>query len=99
MFFFLFFGHGVLSIMCEYVLVADSQAAEEQVSRLCLEAQESMVRGRWLDLASLMLTSADLMFTKVSDKGKEFFCMCILNVLHTKLTDNLSYGPCFYSFC
>ena len=34
-----------------------------------MEAQESMVMGRWLDLASLMLTSADLVFSKVSDKG------------------------------
>ena len=29
-----------------------------------------MVMGRWLDLASLMLTSADLIFSKVSEKGK-----------------------------
>lgn len=36
---------------------------------LCMEAQEYMVMGRWLDLASLMLTSAELVFPKVSDKG------------------------------
>lgn len=57
-----------------------SQAAEEQVNRLCLEAQESMVMGRWMDLASLMLTSADLMFSKVSDKGTVLF-----SVLNTSL--------------
>lgn len=34
-----------------------------------MEAQECMVMGRWLDLASLMLTSADLVFSKVSEKG------------------------------
>ncbi|PPD88366.1 hypothetical protein GOBAR_DD14693 [Gossypium barbadense] len=39
-----------------------------QVMRLCMEAQECMVMGRWLDLASLMLTSAELVFPKVSDK-------------------------------
>ncbi|KAJ0435899.1 hypothetical protein HanIR_Chr17g0898481 [Helianthus annuus] len=34
-----------------------------------LEAQEFMIAGRWLDLASLMITSADLVFSKASDKG------------------------------
>lgn len=58
-----------------------SQAAEEQVNRLFLEAQESMVMGRWLDLASLMLTSADLMFSKVSDKGTTFFYTCQVHLL------------------
>ncbi|KAF5785920.1 hypothetical protein HanRHA438_Chr10g0446721 [Helianthus annuus] len=41
----------------------------EQVSSLYLEAREFMIAGRWLDLASLMITSADLVFSKVSDKG------------------------------
>lgn len=35
-----------------------------------MEAQECMVQNRWLDLASLMLTSADLIFSKASEKGK-----------------------------
>lgn len=39
------------------------------MSRLCLEAQQCMIAARWLDLASLMLTSADLIFSKASDKG------------------------------
>ncbi|MFS7941018.1 hypothetical protein Hanom_Chr05g00471251 [Helianthus anomalus] len=30
---------------------------------------EFMIAGRWLDLASLMITSADLVFSKASDKG------------------------------
>ncbi|MFS7937643.1 hypothetical protein Hanom_Chr05g00430021 [Helianthus anomalus] len=38
--------------------------AEQQVSSLCLEAQEFMIAGRWLDLASLMITSADFLFSK-----------------------------------
>ena len=52
-----------------FCVLVISQAAEEQVNRLCLEAQESMVMGRWLYLVNLMLTSADLIFSKVSDNG------------------------------
>ncbi|GMP30757.1 hypothetical protein CsSME_00005277 [Camellia sinensis var. sinensis] len=48
---------------------AGPEVVESQVKRLCIEAQECIVMGRWLDLASLMLTSADLIFSKVSDKG------------------------------
>lgn len=40
------------------------------MNRLCLEAQECLIDGRWMDLASLMLTSCDLIFSKASDKGK-----------------------------
>lgn len=60
---------------------AGPEAAEEQVNRLCLEAQESMVMGRWMDLASLMLTSADLMFSKVSDKDLECIFTVICNLV------------------
>ncbi|XP_021691583.2 uncharacterized protein LOC110672954 isoform X2 [Hevea brasiliensis] len=58
---------------------AGPEVAEQQVSRLCVEAQECMVMGRWLDLASLMLTSADLIFSnsKVSEKDLE----CIFTVI------------------
>ena len=45
------------------------QVAEAEVNNLCLEAQECIVLGRWLDLASLMLTTADLIFTKLSEPG------------------------------
>ncbi|KAF5808959.1 putative protein kinase TKL-CTR1-DRK-2 family [Helianthus annuus] len=44
--------------------------AEQQVSSLCLEAHEFMIAGRWLDLALLMITSADLVFSKASNKEK-----------------------------
>ncbi|TYG76267.1 hypothetical protein ES288_D03G101500v1 [Gossypium darwinii] len=47
---------------------------QHDVMRLCMEAQECMVMGRWLDLASLMLTSAELVFPKVSDKGYNDRC-------------------------
>ncbi|KAM0037973.1 putative protein kinase TKL-CTR1-DRK-2 family [Helianthus debilis subsp. tardiflorus] len=44
--------------------------AEQQVSSLCLEAHEFMIAGRWLDLALLTITSADLVFSKASNKEK-----------------------------
>ncbi|KAK5835047.1 hypothetical protein PVK06_010731 [Gossypium arboreum] len=56
---------------------AGPEVAEPQVTSLCMEAQECMVMGRWLDLASLMLTSAELVFPKVSDKDLE----CIFTVI------------------
>ncbi|KAB2033723.1 hypothetical protein ES319_D04G039200v1 [Gossypium barbadense] len=56
---------------------AGPEVAEPLVTRLCMEAQECMVMGRWLDLASLMLTSAELVFPKVSDKDLE----CIFTVI------------------
>lgn len=46
------------------------QVAEPQVSRLCVEAEEFIVMGKWLELASLMITSAELIFSKVSEKGR-----------------------------
>lgn len=60
--------HSVCSI-CDMILWIVPQVAEPQVSSLCKEAQECMIGGRWLDLASLMLTSADLVFPKASEKG------------------------------
>lgn len=65
---------------------AGPEVAEPQVTRLCMEAQECMVRGRWLDLASLMLTSADLMFSKASDKDLE----CIFTVICNLVTKSES---------
>ncbi|KAK9037489.1 hypothetical protein V6N11_022400 [Hibiscus sabdariffa] len=60
---------------------AGPEAAEPQVTRLCMEAQECMVRGRWLDLASLMLTSAEIVFSKVSDKDLECIFTFICNLV------------------
>ncbi|XVE83666.1 hypothetical protein DITRI_Ditri16bG0105000 [Diplodiscus trichospermus] len=60
---------------------AGPEVAEPQVTRLCMEAQESMAMGRWLDLASLMLTSADLVFSKVSDKDLECIFTVICNLV------------------
>ncbi|XP_065855150.1 uncharacterized protein [Euphorbia lathyris] len=62
---------------------AGPEFAEQQVSRLCVEASECMVRCRWLDLASLMLTSADLVFSnsKVSEKDLECIFTVICNLV------------------
>jgi len=51
---------------------AGPEVADPEVTRLCLEAQEHILAGRWLDMASLMLASADLLLTppsRVPDKG------------------------------
>jgi hypothetical protein len=49
------------------------QVAEPQVNRLCMEAEECMAMNKWVELASLMLTSADLIFSKVAEKGVNAF--------------------------
>lgn len=65
-----FFYVYVLEIWCMKLFIwVIGQVAERQVSTLCMEAQECIVMNKWLELASLMLTSADLIFSKVSDKG------------------------------
>nr|DAD35075.1 TPA_asm: hypothetical protein HUJ06_005715 [Nelumbo nucifera] len=46
-----------------------------------MEAQEFIVMGRWLDLASLMLTSADLIFSRVSEKDLECSFAIICNLV------------------
>ncbi|CAL5036123.1 unnamed protein product [Urochloa decumbens] len=59
---------------------AGPEVADPEVTRLCLEAQEHILAGRWLDMASLMLASADLLLTspsRVPDKDLE----CILSVI------------------
>ncbi|KAL2528669.1 Proteasome component (PCI) domain protein [Forsythia ovata] len=61
---------------------AGADVAEEQVSRLCVEAQECMIQNRWLDLASLMLTSADIIFSKASEKDLEFVYTVICNLVN-----------------
>ncbi|XP_060193655.1 uncharacterized protein LOC132622980 [Lycium barbarum] len=60
---------------------AGPEIAEPQVNRLCVETQECIIKGRWLDLASLMLTSADLIFSKASDKDLECIFTIICNLV------------------
>ncbi|KAE8021425.1 hypothetical protein FH972_007317 [Carpinus fangiana] len=62
---------------------AGPEVAEPQVNRLCVEAQECMVMNKWVELASLMLTSADLVFSKVAEKDLE----CIFTVICNLVTN------------
>lgn len=61
------------------------QVAEPQVNRLCIEAQELMVMNKWVELASLMLTSADLIFSKVAEKGVN----ALFSMVFMVLADNI----------
>ncbi|KAK4409819.1 Eukaryotic translation initiation factor 3 subunit M [Sesamum angolense] len=61
---------------------AGPEVAQGQVNRLCLEAQECMIQNRWLDLASLMLTSADVIFSKASEKDLECAYTVICNLVN-----------------
>ncbi|KAI9120767.1 hypothetical protein K1719_007800 [Acacia pycnantha] len=60
---------------------AGPEVAEPQVSRLCREAEEFIAMGKWLELASLMVTSAELIFSKVSDKDVESIFTIICNLV------------------
>lgn len=64
---------------------AGPEVAEPQVNRLYLEAQDCMIMERWLDLASLMLTSAELVSSQVSEKDFECIFTVICNLV-TKTT-------------
>ncbi|KAL8528484.1 hypothetical protein ACS0TY_006056 [Phlomoides rotata] len=57
------------------------EVAEEQVNSLCLQAQERIIQNRWLDLASLMLSSADIIFSKASEKDVECVYTVICNLV------------------
>ncbi|KAM0955348.1 hypothetical protein EV1_023501 [Malus domestica] len=60
---------------------AGHEVAEPQVTRLCAEAQECVVMDRWFDLVSLMLTSAEVILSKVSEKDLECIFTVICNVV------------------
>ncbi|KAE9590318.1 hypothetical protein Lalb_Chr21g0318341 [Lupinus albus] len=53
---------------------AGPDVAEAQVSRLCMEAEELIATGKWLELARLIVPSAEVIFSKVSEKGFCHFC-------------------------
>ncbi|KAF7013238.1 unnamed protein product [Triticum aestivum] len=48
-----------------------AEVADPEVARLCAEAQQHVLAGRWLDMATLMLASADLLLLapRLSDKA------------------------------
>ncbi|KAM1954343.1 hypothetical protein ACFX1T_023701 [Malus domestica] len=60
---------------------AGHEVAEPQVTRLSAEAQECVVMDRWFDLVSLMLTSAEVILSKVSEKDLECIFTVICNVV------------------
>ncbi|CAN6574621.1 unnamed protein product [Malus baccata var. baccata] len=60
---------------------AGHEVAEPQVTRLCAEAQECVVMGRWFDLVSLMLTSVEVILSRVSEKDLECIFTVICNVV------------------
>ncbi|KAL1321444.1 hypothetical protein HN51_066256 [Arachis hypogaea] len=60
---------------------AGPEVAEPQVSRLCMEAEEFIAMGKWLELASLMITSAELIFSKVTEKDVESIFTVICNLV------------------
>ncbi|XP_024642034.2 eukaryotic translation initiation factor 3 subunit M isoform X1 [Medicago truncatula] len=60
---------------------AGPEVAEPQVTRLCLEAEEFIAMGKWLELASLMITSAELIFSKVSEKDVESIFTIVCNLV------------------
>lgn len=45
-----------------------------------MEAQECIIQKRWLDLASLVLASADVIFSKASEKGIVLSCFSSHNL-------------------
>ncbi|KAJ4898606.1 Proteasome component (PCI) domain protein [Raphanus sativus] len=69
---------------------AGPEAAEPEITRLCREAEESIVAGKWLELASLMVTSAELVSSKISEKDLEctYTIICSL-VKNANSTDDV----------
>ncbi|CAL5370741.1 unnamed protein product [Camellia sinensis] len=76
---------------------AGPEVVESQVKRLCIEAQECIVMGRWLDLASLMLTSADLIFSKVSDKGEVVDFLPFDVIVKPSMVESYSHLECIFT--
>ncbi|KAJ7547824.1 hypothetical protein O6H91_08G105500 [Diphasiastrum complanatum] len=56
---------------------AGSDIAEPQVARICEEAENLFVDGRWSELVSLLLASADLVLSNSSEKDLD----CIFSVI------------------
>lgn len=62
---------------------AGPEVADPEVARLCAEAQQHVLAGRWLDMATLMLASADLLLLapRLSDKDLECTLTIICNLV------------------
>ncbi|VAH40677.1 unnamed protein product [Triticum turgidum subsp. durum] len=59
---------------------AGAEVADPEVARLCAEAQQHALAGRWLDMASLMLANADLLLLAPADLE------CVLTVICNLVT-------------
>ncbi|RZC60999.1 hypothetical protein C5167_022761 [Papaver somniferum] len=70
---------------------AGPEVLAEEVSVLCREAETCIANGQNLDLVSLMLTPADLIFPKLSEKDLEciFTVICNLVTKATSLNEEL----------
>jgi translation initiation factor 3 subunit M len=65
---------------------AGPEVAEPQVIRLFEEAEGFIATGKWLELTSLMITAAELIFSKVSEKDVESIFTIICSLV--KKTEN-----------
>uniref|UniRef100_A0A453GQZ2 Uncharacterized protein n=1 Tax=Aegilops tauschii subsp. strangulata TaxID=200361 RepID=A0A453GQZ2_AEGTS len=66
---------------------AGPEVADPEVARLCAEAQQHLLAGRWLDMATLMLASADLLLLSPSAPDKAAADLeCILTVICNLVT-------------
>uniref|UniRef100_A0A8R7RET0 Uncharacterized protein n=1 Tax=Triticum urartu TaxID=4572 RepID=A0A8R7RET0_TRIUA len=63
---------------------AGAEVADPEVARPCAEAQQQILAGRWLDMASLMLASADLLLLSPSTPDKDL--ECVLTVICNLVT-------------
>ncbi|VAH85606.1 eukaryotic translation initiation factor 3 subunit M-like [Triticum dicoccoides] len=53
---------------------AGQEVADPEVARLCAEAQQHLLAARWLDMATLILASADLLLLSPSAPDKDLEC-------------------------
>ncbi|KAL8161229.1 hypothetical protein V2J09_012718 [Rumex salicifolius] len=60
---------------------AGAEVAEHEVGRLCREAEECLVMAKWYELASLIITSADVIFPKAAEKDLECIYTVICNLV------------------
>ncbi|VAH40674.1 unnamed protein product [Triticum turgidum subsp. durum] len=64
---------------------AGAEVADPEVARLCAEAQQHALAGRWLDMASLMLANADLLLLAPTAPDKADL-ECVLTVICNLVT-------------
>ncbi|VAH85609.1 unnamed protein product [Triticum turgidum subsp. durum] len=65
---------------------AGQEVADPEVARLCAEAQQHLLAARWLDMATLILASADLLLLSPSAPDKAADLECSLTVVCNLVT-------------